>query len=109
MSKHTPIPWRIHGSFIMGPPREHDNQPANTMRRTPSAVVARCKDSSGGDYSHYPSEIAQANREFIVRAVNNHEALLSALKGVVRVADRKTDEFDAARAAIANAESEVAK
>ena len=30
--------------------------------------------------------------------------LLEALKGVLRVADRKTDEFDAARAAIAKAE-----
>lgn len=30
--------------------------------------------------------------------------LLEALKGVVRVADRATDEFDAARAAIAKAE-----
>jgi hypothetical protein len=29
--------------------------------------------------------------------------LLEALKGVLRVADRKTDEFDAARAAIAKA------
>ena len=32
------------------------------------------------------------------------DALLEALKGVLRVADRKTDEFDAARAAIAKAE-----
>jgi hypothetical protein len=31
--------------------------------------------------------------------------LLEALKGVLRVADRKTDEFDAARAAIAKAEA----
>jgi hypothetical protein len=33
--------------------------------------------------------------------------LLEALKAVVRVADRKTDEFDAARAAIARAEGKV--
>jgi hypothetical protein len=32
------------------------------------------------------------------------EEMLAALKGVVRVADRKTAEFDAARAAIAKAE-----
>lgn len=36
------------------------------------------------------------------------DALLEALKGVLRVADRKTDEFDAARAAIAKAEGEEA-
>lgn len=40
----------------------------------------------------------------LVRMVNSHKAMLDALKGVVRVADRKTDEFDAARAAIAMAE-----
>lgn len=34
------------------------------------------------------------------------DALLEALKGVLRVADRKTDEFDAARAAITKAEGE---
>lgn len=33
------------------------------------------------------------------------DGLLEALKGVVRVADRKTVEFDAARAAIARAEA----
>ena len=33
------------------------------------------------------------------------DEMLEALKGVVRVADRKTDEFDAARATIAKGES----
>ena len=36
------------------------------------------------------------------------DELVAALKGVIRVADRKTDEFDAARAAIAKAEGESA-
>jgi hypothetical protein len=34
--------------------------------------------------------------------------LLAALQGVLRVADRKTDEFDAARAAIRKAKGETA-
>jgi hypothetical protein len=37
-----------------------------------------------------------------LRSINAE--LLAALKGVLAVADRKTDEFDAARAAIARAE-----
>lgn len=45
-------------------------------------------------------EETQANASLILAAPE----LLAALKGVVRVADRKTDEFDAARAAIAAAE-----
>lgn len=46
---------------------------------------------------------AQAVREQSQQAAHCHE-LLAALKGVVRVADRQTAEFDAARAAIAKAE-----
>jgi redox-sensitive bicupin YhaK (pirin superfamily) len=43
-----------------------------------------------------------------VRAlVAQREALLVALKGVVQVADRRTVEFDAARAAIAEAENAI--
>jgi hypothetical protein len=48
-------------------------------------------------------EIAQRNAEFIVRACNSFDDLVMALQGVLRVADRKTDEFDAARAALAKA------
>lgn len=47
---------------------------------------------------------AQAIREQARQAAQCHE-LLAALKGVVRVADRKTVEFATARAAIAKAES----
>ena len=46
------------------------------------------------------------------KAIDNLQSqvdeLVAALKGVIRVADRKTDEFDAARAAIAKAESGAA-
>ena len=46
---------------------------------------------------------AQAVREQSQQAAQRH-GLLAALKGVMRVADRKTAEFDTARAAIAKAE-----
>ena len=46
---------------------------------------------------------AQAVREQSHKAAQFHD-LLAALKSVVRVAGRKTAEFDAARAAIAKAE-----
>lgn len=44
-------------------------------------------------------EIAEANARMIAAAPD----MLAALQGVLRVADRKTDEFDAARAAITKA------
>lgn len=44
------------------------------------------------------------NARDVVTACNLHAELVAALKGVVAVADRRTVEFDAARAAIAKAE-----
>jgi hypothetical protein len=46
------------------------------------------------------NEIGEANAHLVAAAPD----LLAALKGVVAIADRKTDEFDRARAAIAKAE-----
>ncbi len=48
---------------------------------------------------------AKINVALVARALISQEArarkLVAALEGVIRVADRKTDEFDAARAALA--------
>ena len=47
------------------------------------------------------------------KAIDNLQSqvdeLVAALKGVIRVADRKTEEFDTARAAIAKAEGDAIK
>ncbi len=51
---------------------------------------------------------AQDQRIAKARLVDAAPDLLAALQGVLRVADRKTDEFDAARAAIAKATGAVA-
>jgi hypothetical protein len=44
---------------------------------------------------------------YAMRACNSYPDLVAALKGVIRVADRATDEFDAARAALAKAEEQA--
>ena len=50
-------------------------------------------------------QLTKATHALKIAAVEaQRDALLEALKGVLRVADRKTDEFDAARAAIKKAE-----
>jgi len=54
-------------------------------------------------YGSVNEETAIANAILIAAAPD----LLEALQGVLRVADRKTDEFDAARAAIAKATTPV--
>lgn len=89
MSKHTPEPWRlelledrsIKHLCPVGPDDmsiltivEHDGKPFAAIYKDADAhLIAAAPD------------------------------LLAALQGVMRVADRKTDEFDAARAAIQKA------
>lgn len=51
-----------------------------------------------------PGAVADAAAEELRRLHSVNAELVEALKGVIRVADRKTDEFDAARAAIKKAE-----
>lgn len=50
-----------------------------------------------------PAQEVKPDDEANARLIAAAPDLLEALKGVLRVADRKTDEFDAARAAIAKA------
>lgn len=53
------------------------------------------------DYSTLPNE----RDERIARLTAENAKLREALRGVIRVADRKTDEFDFARAALADADT----
>jgi hypothetical protein len=76
---HTPGPW----------------QRDDKGRTISSAKGPICECFSGP----VGVEECDANERLIAAAPE----LLSALQGVVRVADRATDEFDAARAAIAKA------
>lgn len=94
MSAHTPGPWlavRDPGHFhSLSTVVAGDVAKTNKRRRMQVEV--------GGWAS--PAE-QEANTRLIAAAPD----LLAALIGVVRVADRATDEFDAARAAIEKATS----
>lgn len=85
--KHTPGPWVVDGDVIRG-----------DQQRNGSISVASMLDVSY-PYGRRAGESKHANARLIAAAPE----LLAALEGVLRVADRKTDEFDAARAAIAKA------
>lgn len=92
--QHTPGPWEYwpagnyHGFAIA---------PKGTLPTL--ASVERCGLNLNVQAHNFPGS-TEANARLIAAAPE----LLEALKGVVRVADRATDEFDAARAAIAKAE-----
>ena len=89
--KHTPGPWQAKNEYepltIIG---NIDGPDEGWMRYTDICEVA-------------DGEEALANARVMIAAPE----LLEALKGVVRVADRATQEFDAARAAIAKATGEA--
>lgn len=68
---------------------------------TPTAILVDCLESYQG-FNDY-------DKEFIIRAVNSHEELLSLLKCLVAIDDDTTEEtmdnlIDATREAIAKAE-----
>lgn len=65
MAAHTPIPWETTGRFIRG-----------SIRVGRHGTPDVCDVYVDGNA---PAE-AQANAHFIVRACNNHEALLKAAK-----------------------------
>lgn len=81
MNTHTPGPWAAH---------HHESTDTYTIhvagRSWESWAVAHVGDCTQDE----------ANARLVAAAPE----MLEALKGVLRVADRKTDEFDAARAAI---------
>ena len=83
-AQYTPGPWSVGGKY------------------THKTVLLNAKGesiASGGNNRSVVGEELEASLILASAAPD----LLSALIGVLRVADRNTDEFDAARAAIAKA------
>lgn len=81
----TPVPWRAH---FAGVNNERDIRNIFDVVGSNGQTVADC--------------LWEEDAQLIAAAPD----LLKALEGVLRVADRQTDEFDAARAAIKKARGE---
>ena len=84
--KQTPAPWRWDSARVYS---DHPDISDNIVCLAPGEAFESHKNW-------------KANARLITAAPE----LLAALKGAVAVADRRTDEFDAARAAIAKAEGQ---
>lgn len=83
-TKHTLGPWtRGYGNYVYQGEKPFEHGP----------LIATCYPLNG---SAKELEEAFANAQLVAAA----PALLTALEGVLRVADRQTAEFDAARAAV---------
>ena len=89
MSKFTPGPWLFRPTF-------------NEITDSTFVTIAMLPTSSSISGKKRKDEI-RANGQLLAAAPD----LLEALKAVVAVADRKTLEFDLARAAIAKATGEA--
>ncbi len=80
MSAHTPTPWRLEPQPDL---ETHGGIEINGRHLGP---VARCLFTKHNDKCRcgapHKAEVAEANAEFIVRAVNHHDALITALKEI---------------------------
>ena len=102
--KHTPTPWVARGLAIYQ--REKWSDGTDTGSRYIAQVQSASSDSLDEDGTD------ASNAEFIVRAVNSHDALVAALRSVLDTFDRQNVPLPAylrrdeaqARAAIALAE-----
>jgi S-formylglutathione hydrolase FrmB len=92
-NKHTPLPWST---------REANEHPKGSKRH--EAVIrigppetagnAICVVSMGGEGALYSNKLAvEANAALIVTAVNNHQTLVDALKGLVAEHDFEKPDF----------------
>ena len=87
--KGTPGPWCVHDNGVFYDIQTHSGINIGDI----------CASQHTFDDSFHNGLVATANAHLIAAAPE----LLSALQSVIRVADRNTDEFIAARAAVAKA------
>jgi len=105
MNRHTPAPW---APFILDMPLTdipaYVDKCMSASNGTDFYFVAGKDERGDVDVAHIGNGPRAAENARLIAAAPE---LLEALKGVVRVADRATQEFDAARAAIAKAEGKA--
>lgn len=97
--QHTLGPWHagkpMFGYYQIYSDHTVNGQPCKSGRQ---AICTAPYEGKKGAVAYHAMFAANA------RLIAAAPELLAALKGVLRVADRQTDEFDAARAAITKAE-----
>jgi len=127
MDKHTKTPWKWADGWdgYVVPDREYQGEKYRSLQllgKNGEEVIPMRVDHYNLEFDCHPGQppISEADRKLIVRAVNNHEALLLAAKNFVAWADecwgswaindkgtpKAKADYEAAKAAIAAAESE---
>lgn len=75
MTEHTPTPWRLYD----------EGATTAIMATTVPAPKNEVVHWSGFDACHFSTRKAKANAAFIVKAVNNHDALVKHLHHLATV------------------------
>ncbi|MCY1299991.1 hypothetical protein D9M71_67300 [compost metagenome] len=102
MNKHTPGPWEVVGQHVytkLGAVNAHGSKASESDGWNIATICPWACTNADDEDEDMPVTEVMANAALIAAAPD----LLEALEAVVRVADRATDEFDMARAAIAKA------
>lgn len=109
-TEYTPGPWHLGNPSRDGEDAYMCEVMTAYATKNAGADIA-CYDLICRTWSHerLAASVRLSRKECIANArlIAAAPELLVALKAVVAIADRKTDEFDAARAAIAKAEGET--
>lgn len=84
MSKHTPTPWRLKTSGNIGCAIEADSGRRSEMYEDDGfRIVATYQECTGSQNLFEQRANCDANGRFIVKAVNAHDDLVNALRGMV--------------------------
>lgn len=100
MSKHTKWPWILSEYEVRHPITLEFRKGCEIFCADNNRVVCEIPD-----YNYHTEDVEYQSAD--ARLIAAAPDLLEALEAVVRVADRATDEFDMARAAIAKARGEA--
>lgn len=80
---HTPGPWKVKGSEILGRPRPWPRRTRYAVRRADSRIVAHVAHGDNGEWLYYPESIARANRALIAEAPALYRALRELVEDLV--------------------------
>lgn len=88
MSKHTKTPWKAYNNVGENMRSYSQSSGVIGIENNIKRLICGCFNDIGGD------EVAAANAAHIVRCVNAHDALVSALKDAQRLCKKALPKFN---------------
>lgn len=92
MTEHTPTPWRLCTTGNLGSAIEAPSGKKYSNLDDGYRIVASYQECTASELFLEQEANRRANGAFIVKAVNNHEALAEALADLIEAVRRDSDE-----------------